>query len=298
VRRRTFLVQSQSDVSTSVATGGTTNTVCKFTGGFTIGDSSITDNGTTVSITTGATFIQGSATTPAISHTSSTSTGIFWTDQGGLGISTDGTQAIAWDTSQNATMAGDLTFGTSPTIDATTSQIRAIGGTDLETLTVGGPAYVRTSGNLVSSLITATSGTSQFRAEGFSTNTNVGDPSTTGGFLTLRNLSNTDGNFSAVVGANSAGPTTNGIVFIQDSQSANTGSVALVSRGAGVNPAIGLVINPDQYNVVTTSDSVIADGELSAGTSSISVDEANNSLVFKVKYSNGTTILTTSIGLS
>jgi hypothetical protein len=298
VRRRTFLVQSQSDVSTSVATGGTTNTVCKFTGGFTIGDSSITDNGTTVSITTGATFIQGSATTPAISHTSSTSTGIFWTDQGGLGISTDGTQAIAWDTSQNATMAGDLTFGTSPTIDATTSQIRAIGGTDLETLTVGGPAYVRTSGSLVSSLITATSGTSRFAADGFKSSTTATDPSQGGAILRLRNLDSTDGNFCSILNADAQGQETSALVFINDSHSNNTSSVALVSRGAGVNPAIGLVINPDQYNVVTTSDSVIADGELSAGTSSISVDEANNSLVFKVKYSNGTTILTTSIGLS
>jgi hypothetical protein len=43
-RSRTFMFQTQSDVSTSVSTGGTTDTLCKFTGAFTIGDSVLTED--------------------------------------------------------------------------------------------------------------------------------------------------------------------------------------------------------------------------------------------------------------
>lgn len=50
VRRRTTLVQTSGDVSTSVATGGTTGTLCKFTGAFTIGDSIISESGTVATI--------------------------------------------------------------------------------------------------------------------------------------------------------------------------------------------------------------------------------------------------------
>lgn len=48
MRRTTNLLAAQGDVSTSVTAGGTVNTVAKFTGAYTIGDSNITDSGTAV----------------------------------------------------------------------------------------------------------------------------------------------------------------------------------------------------------------------------------------------------------
>lgn len=54
MRSRTNLNSgSPTAVSTSVAAGGTTNTIPKFTGAYTVGDSSLTDNGTTVTATLG-----------------------------------------------------------------------------------------------------------------------------------------------------------------------------------------------------------------------------------------------------
>lgn len=55
-RGRTVLLSSGStEVTTNTGGGGTTNTVAKFTSPFTIGDSSITDDGTTIALTTSAT---------------------------------------------------------------------------------------------------------------------------------------------------------------------------------------------------------------------------------------------------
>ena len=95
---RTFMFQTPTDIS-AVAGGGTTNAVAKFTGQFIIGDSSITDDGTVVTFSTTTAFIQGSATSPSITHTSSTGTGLFWTDSGGLGVTGSGSQVGVWSSS-------------------------------------------------------------------------------------------------------------------------------------------------------------------------------------------------------
>lgn len=63
MRRATNLLAAQGDVSTSVTAGGTTNRVAKFTSAYTIGDSTIVDNGTTVSPNGDNTIPLGAAAT-------------------------------------------------------------------------------------------------------------------------------------------------------------------------------------------------------------------------------------------
>src|SRR3990167_7196125 len=90
-----------------------------------------------------------------------------------------------------------LSFGTSPTIDSTTSRIEQIGATTVGTWSANGLALSKTSGNLTLSNITTTSGESWVNFSGYQTDTNP--PSQSGGTqISLRNLDTTSGNFTTI----------------------------------------------------------------------------------------------------
>lgn len=174
----------------------------------------------------GQLFLQnGSESAPSLAFVNDTDTGIFYASTY-IGFAVGGSEIAQVN-------ADGLTFGTSPTIDATTSQIRAIGGTAVETLTAGGVAYARTGGNIDISAIATTSGvvTGEFR--GFSSSTN---PAATaaGTILRLANLDTTDGNYSLIEGFESGGPSpVAGIAFVNDSHANNEGSIAIMTRPSG-----------------------------------------------------------------
>lgn len=91
---RTFLLNPNRTVTTSAAGGGTTNTVTKFTGAYTIGDSSITDNGSVISSTVTHRFADGTAAAPSVSFINATANGIFYPG-GGVDAFDLGTAAVA-----------------------------------------------------------------------------------------------------------------------------------------------------------------------------------------------------------
>jgi hypothetical protein len=80
---------------TSLSVSGTNNRVVKFTSTSTIGDSTITDNGSSVSISTNLQLPAGSVGTPALNagaNSSDTNTGIYFPAADSLSISTGGVE--------------------------------------------------------------------------------------------------------------------------------------------------------------------------------------------------------------
>ena len=84
-----------------------------------------------------------------------------------------------------------------------------------------------------------------------------------------------------------------------DSHSNDEGSIHFLTRSASGSALVDRAFfHGDGYFVQSTFASAIGDSELSASQSTISVDETNNSILIKVKYADGSTVKTTSIGLS
>jgi len=382
---RTVLIEKQGDVSTSVASGGTVNTIAKFTGAFRIGDSSITDNGSKVIISadgfigSGQGFVVGNdaqidmaqrvAETQILGTTSSDSATIIAafsaTDTvrptltffksgnatiggnttvadnealGGIEVyAADGTSlntavgqiqcnvddssvaagqiggewllrtatsggvmttAVTIGNDQLVTLSGDLTFGTSPTLSSTTSLIVDIGGNTVGTWTATGLAIVRTGGDLEISSKTTTSGVVTDTNKGFDSSTNLVG-SNAGSKMRLEQGNTTDGNYVSIEGLNGTGDIPNAIKFVFDSHSNDEGSIHFLTRSASGSALVDRAFfHGDGYFVQSTFASAIGDSELSASQSTISVDETNNSILIKVKYADGSTVKTTSIGLS
>lgn len=156
---------------------------------------------------------------------------------------TAATVALTIDTSQNTTLAGNLAFGTAPTINSTTSRLEQLGGITVGTWVAGGLDLVRTSGDLSLTAITTTSGNAILNFKGFSTGTNPLLNFAGAASVNLTALGATDNNFSRVIGKNANENDVAGIVFINESHTNNTGSIAFLTHPSG--GALTRVINID-----------------------------------------------------
>lgn len=110
--------------------GGTANTIAKFTGPSTLGNSSVTDDGTTIAVTgiltvsgastltglvTASAGIQafGDAAAPAFTFTADPDTGLFSRNPNQLGISIGGTERLGMTSSALFPSAGGFSLGLS-----------------------------------------------------------------------------------------------------------------------------------------------------------------------------------------
>jgi hypothetical protein len=183
-RGRTMLVTSGLNVSTSASGGGTTNAVVKFTGPYTIGDSSITDDGTTVTLTGDVLMATGKDIQWVNSNTQITGTSTQ------ISFDAAGATVLTMD-------AGGITLGTSKAIDGTTSVVQQVGGVTVgtwaaSTLTLTGDVIMATGKDIQfvnsNTQITGTTSTIGFDAGGVSvasiTSAGIKDDTTAGpGFL-------------------------------------------------------------------------------------------------------------------
>src|SRR3990167_3261134 len=130
------------------------------------------------------------------------------------------------------TPGATLSFGTSPTIDSTTSIIEQIGATTVGTWSANGLALSKTSGNLTLSNITTTSGESWVNFSGYQTDTNP--PSQSGGTqISLRNLDTTSGNFTTIIGKDAGGQGTSAIGFVNVVDADNSGAMVFSTSPSG-----------------------------------------------------------------
>ena len=122
-RGRTVLLSSgASEVTTSVAAGGTTNQITKFTGPFKIGDSSLADTGT--DITSTANLLFSPDNTLDIGAQAATRPRTVYT---GTALTTSGAVIIG----AAPALTGDLRFGANAAIEGVTSLVINESGADL-----------------------------------------------------------------------------------------------------------------------------------------------------------------------
>ena len=262
--QRTITVQGLRQELSSA--GGTANTIAKFTGPSTLGNSSVTDDGSTVAVTgiltvSGAATITGlltasnaltvttgtltMGTSQAIDATTTLihqigGTTIFTTSANGIKLGTslaiDGTTSVVHKLAGATiftTSANGIILGTSLAIDGTTSVLQKVDGTTVGTWSAGGLALARTSGDLTLSAITTTSGRIFLENRGYNSDTTPTTANGGGVNVYLRNLDTTANNYNRIINKDAGDQETSGIAFINESDANNTGSIAFMTRPSG-----------------------------------------------------------------